>query len=87
MRYRVVIAKVANHQIKKLSRQVQKKVVHILFELAENPRPRGVVKLKGADNLYRIRTGDYRIIYSIKDDDLVVLATSELYYVKLKILL
>ncbi len=72
MRYRVVIAKAAHHQIKKLSRHVQKKVVHILLKLAENPRSRGVVKLKSADNLYRIRTGDYRIIYSINDDDLIV---------------
>jgi mRNA interferase RelE/StbE len=39
--------------------------------LAENPRPSGCVKLKGLES-YRIRVGDYRIIYDIFDDKLVI---------------
>ena len=72
MKYRIVIVKTAEHNIKKLPNQVQKKIVHTLFELAENPRPRGVKKLKGPSNLYRLRVGNYRIIYSIKDDELII---------------
>ncbi len=37
-----------------------------------NPRPPGVVKLEGDENLWRIRIGDYRVIYEIHDDRLVV---------------
>lgn len=41
--------------------------------LAENPRPQGVKKLSGEDDMYRIRVGDYRIIYQIREKSLVVL--------------
>ncbi len=41
--------------------------------LAIDPRPSGVVKLSGEENLYRVRAGDYRIVYSIQDAALLVL--------------
>jgi mRNA interferase RelE/StbE len=41
--------------------------------LRENPRPQGVKKLAGEENLYRIREGDYRLIYTIGDKELIVL--------------
>ena len=41
--------------------------------LGANPRPDGVRKLRGAEGLYRIRTGDYRVIHSIADKKLLVL--------------
>jgi mRNA interferase RelE/StbE len=41
--------------------------------LAANPRPQGVKKLAGEDDLYRIREGDYRIICTIHDKELIVL--------------
>ena len=44
-----------------------------LVLLAENPRPDGVVKLKGADNEYRIRIGDYRGRYEVGDEELIIL--------------
>lgn len=40
--------------------------------LEENPRPSGCVKLAGDENLYRIRVGDYRIVYEIRDSVLIV---------------
>lgn len=42
-------------------------------DLRDEPRPSGSVKLSGADDLHRVRVGDYRIIYSMKDDLLFVL--------------
>jgi mRNA interferase RelE/StbE len=42
-------------------------------QIAETPRPDGVVKLKGADNEYRIRIGDYRVRYEINDKELIIL--------------
>lgn len=44
-----------------------------LAELATDPRPQGSVKLQGGDELYRVRVGDYRIVYQIEDAVLVVL--------------
>ncbi|OYD95825.1 type II toxin-antitoxin system mRNA interferase toxin, RelE/StbE family [Nostoc sp. 'Peltigera membranacea cyanobiont' 210A] len=41
-------------------------------DLADNPRPNGVVKLEDSDNAYRIRVGSYRVIYDIFDDVLIV---------------
>jgi len=40
--------------------------------LASNPRPQGCVKLLGADNLWRIRVGEYRVIYSIDEHTRIV---------------
>ncbi|WP_309225652.1 type II toxin-antitoxin system RelE/ParE family toxin [Sphaerospermopsis sp. LEGE 08334] len=44
-----------------------------MSQLAEEPRPDGVVKLNGYDNEYRIRIGDYRLVYEIQDEKLIVL--------------
>ncbi len=43
------------------------------MSLAEEPRPAGCKKLRGYENLYRLRAGDWRLIYAIEDDQLVVL--------------
>ncbi|MFN8499227.1 MAG: type II toxin-antitoxin system RelE/ParE family toxin [Anaerolineae bacterium] len=43
--------------------------------LVENPRHPGVIKLQGRANLYRVRVGDYRVIYEIHDDILLILLT------------
>lgn len=43
------------------------------MSLAKNPRPQGITKLKGHENLFRLRVGDYRIIYTIEEAVLVVL--------------
>jgi mRNA interferase RelE/StbE len=48
------------------------RVSHAINRLAENPRPRGCLKLKGYANQWRVRSGRYRIIYSILDAQLVV---------------
>ncbi|MBE9215251.1 type II toxin-antitoxin system RelE/ParE family toxin [Plectonema cf. radiosum LEGE 06105] len=53
-----------NAFVKKLSPEIQAKIIEKLETLAEVPRPAGVRKLKGEDNLYRVRSGDYRIIYN-----------------------
>ena len=73
MAYSVRIRPTAQRQIKKLSRSVQARVVRRLEQLTADPRPRGVEKLTAKDNLYRLREGDYRIIYQIRDQELSVL--------------
>lgn len=63
----------ARRQLKKLNKGVQVQIVQALEGLAVAPRPAGVKKLKGNDGFYRIRVGDYRIIYQINDGKLIIL--------------
>jgi mRNA interferase RelE/StbE len=72
MSYQVFVKPAAQRQFKKLTLAVQADLVTIIESLSEQPRPLGCKKLKGRKNQYRVRSGDYRIIYSIEDDSLVV---------------
>jgi mRNA interferase RelE/StbE len=56
-----------------LERPTQVRIAHAIDSLADDPRPRGAVKLAGDQDFYRLRAGDYRIIYSITDEKLIVL--------------
>ena len=64
----------AEQQLHALAKPLRKLLVKRLHALRTSPRPPGVTKLDGLDYLYRIREGDYRIIYAIRDKDLLVLA-------------
>lgn len=67
--YIISIKPSALKELSKLPKAMVKKTEKAIDALAEEPRPVGVKKLKGADeDLYRIRVGDYRIIYSIEDE-------------------
>ncbi|AMR27167.1 hypothetical protein A0257_08665 [Hymenobacter psoromatis] len=70
-RYTVKLTKTAQKQLDKLPDTQIERIKVELLELASNPRPSGVKKLKGQEG-YRIRFGDYRIMYSIFDDVLLV---------------
>jgi mRNA interferase RelE/StbE len=48
----------------------------VLDELAHDPRPSGVKKLQGLDDTYCVRVGDYRVVYEIQDNLLIVLVLS-----------
>ncbi|MEH1941423.1 MAG: type II toxin-antitoxin system RelE/ParE family toxin [Nostoc sp.] len=72
MSYKVEILKGALKQLKKLSPELQERIQVKIDDLAIEPRPSGVKKLKGKENAYRIRLGEYRVIYDIFDDILVV---------------
>ena len=73
MAYSVLIAPAAERQLKALTQPVQKRIAKRLRSLGQNPRPPGVKKLAGEEELYRIREGDYRIVYTIQDKELIVL--------------
>jgi len=72
-KYRVEITPAAQRELSKLPKNVQKRVDERIQALAENPRPPGSKKLEGEDGFHRIRVGDYRIVYQIKDKVLLVL--------------
>ncbi|MBW4625689.1 MAG: type II toxin-antitoxin system RelE/ParE family toxin [Brasilonema octagenarum HA4186-MV1] len=72
MSYTIIISKSVQKQIDDLPNDVIERVVEKIQNLAEEPRPDGVVKLKGSDNEYRIRVGDYRVRYEIDDESQLV---------------
>ena len=72
MSYTVEFTTAAARQIRKLPRNVRTRVLDAVETLSVEPRPLGARKLVGEDIAWRLRTGDYRIIYEIVDDTLTV---------------
>jgi mRNA interferase RelE/StbE len=73
MTYTLITPKAVQKQLDALPDDVYERISEKIEQLAENPRPDGVVKLKGSDSEYRIRIGDYRVRYKINDSELIVL--------------
>ena len=73
MSYNVVVPKPIQKQLDELQKDIRMRITDRILALAENPRPDGVVKMKGSENEYRIRIGDYRVRYEIEDENLIVL--------------
>ena len=72
MRYQVIIPKSVRKELDRLPEDVVQKILSRLAGLETNPRPADVKKLKGRD-AWRIRVGDYRVIYEIHDRVLQIL--------------
>ena len=73
MAYRIRLTPEARRNLLKLPKDVLRRVDARILALAEEPRPRQSRKLRGADDLWRVRVGDYRIVYTLEDEDLVVI--------------
>ncbi|MBF0179619.1 MAG: type II toxin-antitoxin system RelE/ParE family toxin [Magnetococcales bacterium] len=73
MPYSIEISNTAYRDLKKLPKMVRDSIGKVIDSLAFHPRPDGCVKMAAMQDMWRIRVGDYRIIYSIQDDRLVVL--------------
>jgi mRNA interferase RelE/StbE len=69
--YRIELRPAAVRELKALPRRIQTSIKGRIDALADDPRPRGVKKLSDED-LYRIRVGNYRVIYQIRDKVLLV---------------
>ncbi len=70
--YRIEIKPSALKELEKLPRQVILRAIAAIKGLGENPYPPGVKKLSGFDHTYRVRVGDYRIMYDIFEDRLII---------------
>ena len=70
--YSVIIEKPALKSLAAIPDKDAKKIIKAIDELAKNTRPNGVKKLKGRDDFYRIKVGNYRVIYEINDEELVI---------------
>jgi mRNA interferase RelE/StbE len=67
MAYRVELSPAARRQVSRLERGMRERILRALIGLEKEQRPPGAKKLKGGDELWRIRVGDYRIVYEIRD--------------------
>jgi mRNA interferase RelE/StbE len=73
MVYQIVVSPAALKSLKSLPQNLKKRIDAKILALGKNPRPADAKFLHGQQALLRVRVGDYRIIYKIKDDRLLVL--------------
>ncbi len=73
MKYQIQITPAAQKAIQKLPAAARDRIEDAIEKLADQPRPAGVKKLRGLDDTYRIRVGDFRVLYRIFDAKLIVL--------------
>jgi len=75
--YRIEVSPAADRDLERLKRRIQRldfeRLRTAVGNLADDPRPHGVRKIKGAETAYRIRVGDYRVVYEVYDRDSLVL--------------
>jgi mRNA interferase RelE/StbE len=65
--YRVLLERAAEKDLSRLSPEIHDRVIAAIQALANNPRPPGCRKLAGSKHDWRIRVGDYRVVYEITD--------------------
>jgi mRNA interferase RelE/StbE len=73
MSYKIEFSAAAARALRKLTPDAQRRIAPAIDALADDPRHQGVKRLVGGWNEYRIRVGDYRVLYEIEDQTLVVL--------------
>jgi mRNA interferase RelE/StbE len=71
--YEIVIQDTANKVLRKLDKPVRERVAAAIEALADDPRPAGIKAIVGEPGAFRIRVGDYRVLYEIEDYRLVVM--------------
>ena len=72
-KYRIEVSATAEKQIRRLAQKDQIEIIRRIQELETNPRPRQSRKLGGYDDVYRIRVGNYRILYTVEGTRLIVI--------------
>jgi mRNA interferase RelE/StbE len=70
--YKVRVARSARKSLQAMDRRDSSRIISRLESLTQNPRPPGCAKLEGASCLWRIRIGNYRVVYEIDDTALTV---------------
>ncbi len=71
--YEIEITRSAERQLKRLPPDDQQRVVAAILPLSDNPFPRGSRKLSGYDDVFRIRVGTYRVLYSVSEKKLIII--------------
>jgi mRNA interferase RelE/StbE len=73
--YRVILKPSAEKELNRLPKPIKSRVINKLTELETSARPIGSIKLAGAGATYRVRAGDYRIVYEVDDVRRIVFVT------------
>ena len=74
MTYRISVSRPAQRDLRSIrDREVRQRIANAIEQLAENPRPQQAQKLRDANDVWRIRVGDWRICYTVETDHLIVL--------------
>jgi mRNA interferase RelE/StbE len=75
--YRIEVSPSADRELEKLKNRIRRpdyeRLRDVVRSLANEPRPKGVRKLKGSENTYRVRVGSYRVVFDVYDKDNLVL--------------
>jgi len=71
-KWTIIIDKYPQKVLRRIPKNLLRRIDAAIMSLATNPRPPGFKKLVGYENLYRIRVGDWRIIYAAEDDRLII---------------
>ena len=73
MSYTVSVLRDAQKALDKMDAELRARMIRAMRLLQDDPRHSGVVKMSGPDDFYRVRVGDWRIVYAIRDRELVVI--------------
>ena len=72
-KYKIEVSRTAEKQLKKLSKPNQIRIVKRIQQLSIDPFPEGSRKLAGFDDIYRVRVGDYRVLYSVDNGKVLII--------------
>ncbi len=73
MSYQVIVTPEARAEGHAMPAKVADALIALLRGLAQDPRPQGAKRLKGLNECYRLRKGDYRVVYAVRDEKLLVI--------------
>ena len=73
MPYEIALSAAAQKNLDRLQNKIRTRIADALEDLRDEPRPRSSRKLAGSERLWRIRVGNYRVIYTIEGDELIIL--------------
>ena len=72
-RYRIELTRDALRALAKLDKPIRRRIQGAIDRLADEPRPNGTIALRGVPGAFRIRVGDYRVLYAVHDEQLLVI--------------
>ena len=70
--YQIRWKRSASKELKTLPKNTVRRILDAVEDLSSTPYPRGVIKLAGSQHTYRLRTGNYRVIYTVESDVLII---------------
>ena len=76
MKYQIDFKPSAARELRKLSKDIARRISIKIESLAENPFPHSYTEMKGSKNYYRVKVGDYRIIYTVEHGELLILVVT-----------